>query len=458
MENTANITSLPPEVVLAICEHLSLYECVRLGLTCKYMHYSVEIDRVWQRVRCHRHEQAGKGTVYRADVDDEDRWSFLEELEVVLMDHELCYYCRIFHRRALPKTQSLWRASPGKKGTGTECDAKEVMFPRWGVGDWGVGFRDVHAIMRNHRLGSGFGVPLSEFFISTDWLYADAYTGLHNASRSPFKCFNSYTKLDHEATIINECLLVHRVQRLWVPLHLSGSDVLVRYGLGSIARDFKICSHYNPCTEEMITNFVGPVQSGYCYVLAAAATLGTAQNHLPRQIKRCDDCPTEYEFTYHMHEEDRSVELVLDVWQNFGKCLAPKAAGWLNCWGRSNPRFEAPVMSREHRNIWTSSDIAYVGDETLFPTIAGASAATHTSASKVHEHWMTLKESTLATLSEGRVCPPLVPHMPRRQLEDLKESILKARCQSGPFFPQAFPISFISISDRTVPVAYTHTG
>ncbi|KAK6839658.1 hypothetical protein PG995_007077 [Apiospora arundinis] len=450
----AGIESLPVEMVLAICEHLSLYECVRLGLSCKFLYDCMKNDKVWQRVKCHRHVEAGKGTVYQASVDDEDRWNFLEELEVVLMDHELCYYCRIFHRRTLPKTQSLWRPAPGKKGTGTECDAKEVLFPRWGIEHWGFGFRDVHAVMRNHRLGPGFGVPLSEFCISTDWLYADTYNRLHNASRSPFKCFNSYTKLDTEATIINGCLLVHRIQRLWVPLHLSGSDVLVRYGLGGIAGDFKICSHHNPYTNEMIANFIGPVRSGYCYVLAA--NNATPDNKLPRQIKRCEDCPTEYEFTYHVHEG--SVEFVLDVWQNFGKCLEPKAPGWINCWGRLNPRFQSTsIISDEYRAMWASSDIAYVGNETLFPTIAGASAATHPSASKVREHWETLKGKE-SSLSEGRVGPPLVPRMPRRQLEDLKESILKARCQSGSRMLQPFPSCFISISGETVPVSYTRTG
>ncbi|KAK7917100.1 hypothetical protein PG985_010708 [Apiospora marii] len=454
MAKKANIDNLPPEMVSAICEHLSLYQCVRLGLCTKWLYSCMQNDRVWERVRCHTHQAPGKGTVYRANTDDADRWDFLEELEVTLRDYELCYYCRIFHRRTLPKTQSLWRPVPGKKGTGTECDAKEVTFPRWGIEEWGFGFRDVHALMRSHRLGPGFGVPLSEFCISTDWTYAEAYKKLHNASRSVFKCFNSYTKIDTEAVIANECLLVHRTQRLWVPLHPSGTDVLVRYGLGGIAGDFKICSHHNPYTNEMITNFIGPVRSGYCYVLAASSALGTTQGLLPRQIKRCEDCPTEYEFTYHIHEEDGSVEFVLDVWQNFGLCLAPNEPGWLNCWGRLNPRFHS-AGNDEHRTGWVNSGISYIADETLFPTISGASASSHASAQRVREHWEALKEESSTATPEGRVGPPVVPHLPRRELEELKESILKSRGQPN-LRVAPFPTCFLGIGG-TVPVAYTRT-
>ncbi|KAK8024100.1 hypothetical protein PG993_012166 [Apiospora rasikravindrae] len=441
-------------MVSAICEHLSLYQRVRLGLSCKYLYGCMRLNKTWERVLCSTHEEPGKGTVYRASTDDEERWKFLEELEATLPDHELCYYCRIFHRRTQPKTQSLWRPVPGKKGTGTECDAKEVTFPRWGVQDWGFGFRDVHALMRNHRLGPGFGIPLSEFCISTDWSYADAYTKLHNASRAVFKCFNSYTKLDTEAVFnASGCLLAHRIQRLWVPLHLSGSDVLVRYGLGGIAGDFKICSHHNPYTNEMIANFIGPIRSGFCYVIAASSVSGAkTPTRLPRQIKRCEDCPTEYEFTYHVHEDDGGVELVLDVWQNFGKCLKPRTPGWINCWGRLNPRFQPPSHD-EYRSGWANSEISYVADETLFPTVAGTSAANHTSANKVRAHWKIVKKST--ALSEGKVGAPVVPRLAQRELEDLKESILKSRGQST-MRVAPFPSCFTSASGN-IPVAYTRT-
>lgn len=146
--------------------------------------------------------------------------------------------------------------------------------------------------------------------------------------------------------------------------------------------------------------------------------------------------------------------------QNFGRCLAPKTPGWINCWGRLNPRFQSPgggnSAQDEHRSGWASSDISYVADETLFPTIAGASAASHASADRVRQHWKALRESTGA-LAEGRVGAPLVPHMPRRQLEDLKESILKARCPLSLAAPP-FVSCFISITGGTVPVAYTRTA
>ncbi|KAK8073794.1 hypothetical protein PG994_004693 [Apiospora phragmitis] len=427
----AKFDDLPLEMVLAICEHLSLYQRVRLGLSCGFLYNCMRKDKVWERVLCNTDDEPGKGTVYRANTDDEDRWKFLEELEVTLPDHELCYYCRIFHRRTLPKTQTLWRPLPGKKATGTECDAKEVTFPRW-ASKIGVS-------------GSATFTPLCETI--------ETYKKLHNASRSVFKCFHSYTKLDTEAVIANGCLLVHRVQRLWVPVHLSGSDVLVRYGLGSIAGDFKICSHHNPYTDEMIANFIGPVRRGYCYALAASSVPGTTRSLLPRQIKRCEDCPTEYEFTHHIHEDDSSVELVLDVWQNFGKCLKPKTPGWLNCWGRLNPRFQSSGND-EYRAGWANSDIAYVANETLFPTLAGASAASHASAARAREHWKALKESS-AALSQGRVGAPVVPHLPRHELEALKESILKSRGQST-LRMAPFPSSFIS-SSGNVAVAYTRT-
>ncbi|KAH8662103.1 hypothetical protein BX600DRAFT_550934 [Xylariales sp. PMI_506] len=463
-EHLAPVYGLPNELLWQIMQYLPLYEAVKLAISSRRLYERAD-PKVWAQVRCTQIDDV-KGRV--AASNDEERWTFLNNMEMGLPTHELCHYCRVLHPCGTSQQQSLWRP-PSKHQSEIECDAKEVQFRRWGV-DWGFGFRDVYAIVSHRRLGDRHGRPLSDFCISTDWTFAQAYKNVYNASRSPFKRFLSYTKLDTEASFQGDVIVVHRVQRLWVPIHLQGTDVLVRYGVGNIAGDFKICSHHNPQSGEMIYNFVLPLRNGLKCVLAARSALDSIDVDdmpLPRIIKRCEDCPTEYCITFHVHPGG-SVEIVVNVWQNLGRGQAPQSTGWLNCWGSLNPRFSGSPQEDAWRTEWIGSDVAYVGDETLFPTGAGQSAAEHPSAAAVLRHWDELHSRTKETgTGAGPLCSvkktllDVVPQMSKHHFKQLRNSYVRARFDGGPRRQlPTFPFSFKSRSGlaRTYCISYTRSA
>ncbi|ORY67647.1 uncharacterized protein BCR38DRAFT_161853 [Pseudomassariella vexata] len=394
------ITHLPQELIDMISDHLPLYDIIRLGVTCRHFYNKKDV-KFWYQVRCTKIVNELKGSRYIPVIEAEERWKFLKNLELDLPNLELCHFCEIFHPRGSPQQQSLERV-PHRGSTGAECNAKEVQFRRWSI-DWGFGFRDIYAITNRLVHGEAHGQPLSDLCFSTNWAFAECYRKLYNATKSPFKRFLSYIKLDAEALIVDQQVLVHRIQRLWIPNHVQGSEVLLRYGVGDLACDFKICAHHNPQSGEMIHNFVHPFRESLRVVMVTAFNAsdsynaGSSQPQVfvrchkcpsERLIRRCEDCPTEYEVTFYVHN-NKGIEVVLDVWQNLGRCRSPLEPGWANCWGRANPRFQAPA-EEQWRKDWIQSDVAYIVDKSIFPTGPGLSAASHHSAQAVHDHWEVL--------------------------------------------------------------------
>ncbi|KAI1873946.1 uncharacterized protein JN550_003215 [Neoarthrinium moseri] len=445
------IQRLPNELLWKIQnDFLPLYDAVRLGICNHHLRQNTDVN-VWTKARAA--ETGGAIKSYIAQTCDDERWEFLKELEPKLPSHELCHYCRIFHPRVDAPSLSLWRVFPDT-ASDSDCDSKEVQFQRWGI-HWGFGFRDVYAVMSRHSFTADHGVPLAELCVSTDWTFSHAYRNLHNASRSPFKRFVSYTKLDAEAVINNGHLLVHRIQRLWVPIHIQGTDVLIRYGAGDSAGDFKICAHHGPQSGEMIWNFILPLREGLGCVLAAQSVFNSVDDGyfpLPRIIKRCEDCPTEYSISFHIHY-DNSVEIILDVWQNLGTCQTPLAPGWLNCWGTLNPRFGVLPGEDTCRNIWFQSEVGYVGNETLFQTPAGQSATMHSSAKSVFKHWDQLLTDVdiQASLQQPRATPSLavVPQLSRHHFRKLRSGFVDARYECNLRRPlPPFPFEFFGTNGR----------
>lgn len=455
---------LPAELVWHIQQFLPLYDAVNLGLSNRHLHDFTD-PNTWRDVRCRRVEDETKGVSYSAGANDQDRWDFLKRLEPQLPSHELCHYCRIFHPRAPGLQSSPWRpvTNPFSSTVGRECDAKEVHFRRWGVG-WGFGFRDLYAVMTRHRLTSDHGLPLSDLCVSTDWTYARAYRNLYNASRAPFQRFISYTKLDTEAVIHDDNLLVHRTQRIWVPIHLQGTDVLLRYGAGDIAGDFKICSHHGPQSGDMIYNFTIPFREGLRCILSARLDPDCAEegeDSLPRIIKRCEDCPTEYCLSFHPHSN--SVEIVLDVWQNLGTCESPQSPGWSSCWGTLNPRFGLQSIGDGWRVAWMQSAVGYVGDEHLFSSPGGESAAAHPSSAGVLEDWERLLSDTSATQATTRgISLGVVPQLSKPHYRNLRSSFVNARWDAFTYHRTlpSFPFEFRGFDGELVPAThlrYTRT-
>ncbi|KAK9773366.1 hypothetical protein AB5N19_02450 [Seiridium cardinale] len=455
-----SIQDLPPELVGMVQDFLPLYESIRLGLCSRRLKEHTD-PRLWEQVRCNIEHHKTKGVRYVGRVDDDERWNFLKEIEPQIPHLELCHYCRIFHPRLPPGNQSLWRSAASDINQEAECDVKEVQFRRWGM-KWGFGFRDVYAVMARQTLSPEHGVPLSDLCISTAWTFASAYRNLHNASRSPFKRFVSYTKVDTEAVFRDKHLLVHRIQRLWVPIHLQGTDVLVRYGAGDIAGDFKICMHHGPQSGEMINNFTIPLREGIKYVLAARTVFGrTEDSPLPQIIKRCEDCPTEYAISFHIHNEN-SIEVVLDVWQNLGTCQSPQAPGWLNCWGMLNMRM-CETTDEAARTAWYQSGVGYIADATLFDTPAGQTEMGHPSSAPVLHEWAQLHSQAAASaLARARnVYLGVIPQLSLHHFRNLRSSFINARYETNvrrPFHP--FHHEFKSNNGQLLPadqVKYTRT-
>lgn len=438
------IEDLPPELIGMIQKELALYDAIKLGLASRKLSVSTD-PKLWDQVRCTIQNDKVKGVKYVAKGDDlvhdEERWTFLKGHEPQVPHLELCHYCRIFHPRAALEHQSLWRPAPTGVEWASACDIKEVQFRRLGI-EWGFGFRDIYAVMTNHALSRQHGISLADLCISTDWTFVKAYKNLHNASRSPFKRFVSYTKLDTEAVIRSDHLLVHRIQRLWVPIHLQGTDVLVRYGAGDLAGDFKICMHHGPQSNEMINNFTIPLRDGLKYVLAERFVSGrNPDGPLPRIIKRCEDCPTEYSISFHVHN-DESIEIVLDVWQNLGDCQFPLAPGWsqnlaqnqfplvpgwLNCWGMLNPRICDISHDETALTAWHQSNAHYVADASIFSTPAWKSEVAHRSAAPVRAEFAQLYRQHVLSQHIPGVDLGVVPQLSLHHLRNLRSSYVNAR-------------------------------
>lgn len=457
------IYNLPPEIFSIISSFLTPYETVKLSIASMQIYQKKADHHFLSGLRAGLFVNEDGTRCYIAPADNDARWDFLKEIEPTLPDHQLCHYCRIFHSRGSVEQQSLTRQLP-KWPPEKACNAKEVQFKSW---DWGFGWADVYAVMSRDRFQGNHGRPLADLDISMDWTFAEKYKNMWNHKRDSYREFTSYTKLDSEARIVNHLasnhLMVHRVQRLWTPIHSQGTAVLLRYGAGEIANDFKICSHHNhnPFTGEMNENFIVPFRHGLKVVLAAPAVLSTSENVLPRLIKRCEDCPTEYEVTFHVHS-NRSVEIILDVWQNFGQCHDPRSAGWVNCWGRLNPHF---CDSGQFRGQWldsnvgyVSSDVAYVRDKSVFSSWAGKSEIGHHSAKAVLRHWdeMHCTDNEYVTIRPNkRIRMPNKPAMTQSRFNSLKQSFTNARYQDGRSTgPVPFP-DFTEGLDGPVLFAYT---
>ncbi|RYP49843.1 hypothetical protein DL768_004535 [Monosporascus sp. mg162] len=234
---------------------------------------------------------------------------------------------------------------------------------------------------------------------STEWTFACYYKRMYRARAAPFKEFLSYVKFDTEAIIENNQLIVHRSQRLWVPIHQQGSDVLLRYGIGNVANDLRICSHYSINDPEMVSRFISPFTGAFQLALGAEQAYGPGT--MPQDVfhrpllTKCHSCPTQFQTTFHIHEHrNKSIEVVIDVWQNLGHGRSPVEPGWINCWGRLNPRYGGSGKDEQWEKEWRESDVKYTDERQRdsFRVSAGTSAATHPSSPAAINHWESLPE------------------------------------------------------------------
>lgn len=178
--------------------------------------------------------------------------------------------------------------------------------------------------------------------------------------------------------------------------------------------------------------------------MAAGSVQGISESEktFPLVVTRCEDCPTEYSISFCVHDDGKSVEIILDVWQNLGPCRSPLDPGWVDCWGSLNPRFHGANQEDTWRTNWFQSDVSYVGDEVVFPTGSGQSAAAHSSAVAVRECW---EEVHSGYQHPTRLRGPIsvVPNMTKYQFDTLKKSVISAQyngynIRTKPPFPFVF--------------------
>ena len=149
----------------------------------------------------------------------------------------------------------------------------------------------------------------------------------------------------------------------------------------------------------MILRFVSPL--GDVLRIAAAADYVHGPDTQLRDVFRrpllhnCHECPTSFQLTLQIHDHgstNRSLEIILDVWQNMGTCQTPDSPGWATCWGRLNPRFR----SKDSRWVQGQSEVEHVNKRQrgLFQVPAGASATSHSSAHRIATQWAALADSS----------------------------------------------------------------
>lgn len=390
------ILRLPPELVLMLSDFLPAHDSICLALTCRDMYGKVD-DKHWRNIQPLMIDDKKCGKQYKVASADHDqtRWSVLTKLQPQLPGLELCHFCRIFHPRPSPDSGSLLR-SASIESSGLECDAKEFTMGRWS--SWGFAFGDLAAVMSHHFNDGSCGLPLSSLYYTTDWEYGHFYRRLYNACRKPGEGFLNYIKFDADAVIDGEHLLLHRTQRVWIPFHDQGTDVLIRYGFGEIANDVRICAHFGITSPKMILKFVSPL--GDVLRITAAANHNHGDDTQPQDViqkpllHNCHECPTSFQSTLHVHDHGggkRSVEIILDVWQNMGTCQNPDSPGWASCWGPLNPRFRG----KDNRWVKGQSEVEHVNERQrgLFQVPAGASATSHSSAHRIATQWAALDDS-----------------------------------------------------------------
>ena len=379
-----------------VSDLLSVKETIYLALTCNNLRHKVNRDR-WKSIKATKTDDNVRGKQYRVlgrASKERRRWSVLNTLESESLNFELCHYCRILHPSPQPDPKPTLRPNSTQQGC-LECDAKDFFIGRWSV--WGLAFGDLAAVMSRHRNKQPFEPQLDSLRYSTEWTFADFYGMPYNYPTSGPNQFLSYVKLDTDAAIHNKHLLCHRTQRIWVPIHKQGTDVLFRYSVGSIANDLRICAHFNINSTNMVLRFIKPLADALNSVVAADNTSGTKPQDVSQQPLscKCTSCPTEFLVTLHIHDHGggkKSVEIVLDVWQNMGACETPNSPGWINCWGWLNPRHHKEKI--DWKQGQSGVDYLTQDQKNIFQPQGGASEVSHPSSPQVIARWQRLRSST----------------------------------------------------------------
>ena len=338
------------ELILLISRHLAPCEAAALSLTCRRLYYQASESWLWEGLRARKVRTRCVEPDYHIAPNEPERWQLLQMLDRDSVEYELCHFCRILHPLPGPDAEPApVRASfPFAKVAKGQCSWQELAGPCW----WNLGkltFRDVNRIMQKRQ-------PLSSLSISTDWT---KHPTLSSGSREGWqdRYFRiRYIKLDTEAAVVNGDLLLHTVQRLWMPAD-KGVELGYFTGRGPNNRyhGFQVCRHdpgYMPYSYH-------DSKTGFGYqVDHKLGQLWQAMSHrrapLWRKLRRwwkrehlwswiaelvpagesrwrCPFCPTRAKLKTYDHK-GRGIEAVLDTWQNLGTCQSLQDSEWSLCW------------------------------------------------------------------------------------------------------------------------------
>ncbi|KAI2639842.1 hypothetical protein GGS26DRAFT_287353 [Hypomontagnella submonticulosa] len=394
MKGPFRILDLPAELILCILSFLGSKEVVLFSLTCK------DVSRFVRGAKFGRlHLDALHRALQRDEENLEPGYERVEFLHLLSQDHPrlfMCYRCCKLHQSLTGEDRLI----PQDSDLGNE-DIKEwkgelVFGPLWP--QYTISHPAAFGITADNRATLGPGYPGTQLSISTDWKLARLGTFCNNPD-----FIHGYVKLDTEAVVVNGSLLFHKTQRiLLLPERVKPFFKCMAFyrmeqvftscchnsDLDHTFRPFLSTIHWNDFDKIGVRDTISGFIKMTHYQMLLSEPPGVdgwdmeALELHPDSLAGCNRCTTEYAVTIHNHGR-AGVEIILDVFQDFGDSSSPK---WQNCCFDSQGTAFNTVLQRRR-------DPGYGAvDPRIFPTPPGKSAKEHPSApatrdmEDLHEH------------------------------------------------------------------------
>lgn len=272
--------------------------------------------------------------------------------------HIFCNACYMLH----PLGPHLPAPSPEKfcftnqLETPGSCPTLRHIGPVW-WDKWRLSFIDVYPVMLRHKLGEPHGLPLSSLSFSSDWSHLPLrhdpprLQGQHTCDHAPYH----YVKLDMAASVVENNLIMHTTQRLWIPLKMSSKIFhfpLSVYDGENLNSGFRVCKHQairlgwgkenHTDAPELTWAINHQLECLYLQRRRKSTTHHDAAMHARAKKWRCTLCGTVATLKIHDHGA-RGIEMVLDTWQEIGWCSHPSNLQWAQCW--RNPGDDKSVIA-----------------------------------------------------------------------------------------------------------------
>ena len=370
-DNKPTINVLPTELVLIIASLVDIPSAAALSLTCWSLYDKSDPTHTYSRLSrvdepyLHRH------------LAEKDRLDFLARLE---RDHpglELCHCCRKLKRSRRAAYGTL-AEDPVRLWAVACTEYPKVHSSGFKYGRWALrlDFHDARMILRRHLHGEAHGFSPSALDRSTDWEVSGMYDSIYMMD-GYFVRSDWLSKTDITSYIRNDQLLRHLCQRMWFPPDQRTS--LKLYGMG--AHMFVTCCHRQWGMTNVARLLAKRLSELFENPPASKAPVTSSS-----AIWRCESCPTEHAVTVYDHGS-HGVEIVVDLWQNFGRCRTLDDVGWASHGYPFDSMIDVPRDHRYHERRWketqlAGSDVGYFRD--AIPDMARSDTAMgHPSASLI---------------------------------------------------------------------------